>query len=92
MHVFLLGAFRLTTRSRSIEQTGWRLGRAGTLAKLLVLAPEHRIQRERVTDRLWPDLDPAAIELYAGDLLPGDHYEGWTELRQAYLTLLSRII
>jgi two-component SAPR family response regulator len=41
--------------------------------------------------------DPAAyrvaIELYAGDLLPGDRYEGWAEvrreeLRRLYLALL----
>lgn len=38
----------------------------------------------------------AAIELYAGDLLPGDRYEEWTEgrraeLRQLYLALLMEV-
>ena len=44
--------------------------------------------------------DPAvyrtAIHLYAGDLLPGDRYEGWAEnrreeLRQLYLALLTEL-
>ena len=161
VRVFLLGTFRVTVGSRSIGQTGWRLRKAGALVKLLALAPEHRMHRERVMDRLWPDLDPAvaannlrqalhvarrtlgpgaarclrlrgemvalcpdsplwvdidafqdaaaavrrtrdpaayrvAIELYTGDLLPGDLYEEWTELRreelrQVYLILLVEL-
>lgn len=138
------------------------LKKAAGLVKLLALAPNHRVHRERTMDLLWPDLDPkaaannlrhalhvarrtlepstatasprylvlggellelcpdvtlwvdveaferavesarrarkpaaygTALDLYAGDLLPEDRYEEWTEarreeLRRLYLTSL----
>jgi predicted ATPase/DNA-binding SARP family transcriptional activator/DNA-binding CsgD family transcriptional regulator len=44
--------------------------------------------------RKEPAAYEAALDLYAGDLLPGDPYEGWTEerregLRRTYLALLA---
>ncbi|HUG13952.1 MAG TPA: BTAD domain-containing putative transcriptional regulator, partial [Thermomicrobiales bacterium] len=55
---------------------------------------------ERAARQAWrapsPDSIRAAIDLYAGDLLPDDVYEEWTEplrttLRAGYLALLTRL-
>ena len=162
VRVWLLGGFRVSVGSRTIEKGAWRLRKAAALVKLLALAPAHRLHREQVMDILWPDSrrriasnnlrktlhatrrnldsaagsgylasedeslvlcpeadlwvdadafeeaaatarrsrDPAAyraaIEFYAGDLLPEDRYEGWAEgrreqLRQLYLDLLIEL-
>jgi predicted ATPase/DNA-binding SARP family transcriptional activator len=161
VRVELLGGFRISVGTRTIEEDAWRLRKAAGLVKLLALARGHRMHREQAMDLLWPDLgkkaasnnlrqtlhaarralepnraadsrflasedeslalcpggwlwvdveafeeaaatarrarDPAAyraaIELYAGELLPGDRYEAWTEnrreeLRRLYLALL----
>jgi DNA-binding SARP family transcriptional activator len=162
VRVWLLGEFRISVGSRTIEHNQWRLRKAASLVKVLALAPGHRLHREQVMDLLWPELgkqaasnnlrgaihasrtaldpergslylasqdeslvlcpganlwvdvdafeeatvsarrsrDPAAyraaIELYAGDLLPGDRYEEWAEtrreeLRQLHLALLIEL-
>lgn len=162
VRVWLLGGFRVSVGDRIIEEDGWSLRKAGSLVKLLSLAPGHRLHREQVMDALWPDLppksaannlhrtlhaarrtfgpdaarsllvlrderlslcpdgevlvdvgafedaakaaranrDPAAyqtaVDLYAGDLLPGDLYEEWAEerreaLRNAHLDLLVEL-
>ncbi len=159
VRVWLLGGFRVSVGSRTIEDSQWRLRKAAVLLKLLALAPGHRLHREQAMDLLWPDLgrraasnnlrqvvhtvrqtlaptegsrylasdseslvlcpggnlwvdvetfeeaavsarrsrDPAAyraaMDLYAGDLLPADRYEEWAEeprrrLRESYLSLL----
>ena len=162
----MLGSFRVSVGPRSIGEGEWRLKKAGSLVKLLALAPGHRMHREQATEWLWPDLDPeaaannlhhalhvarralepaapgsaasrylhlrdeqlvlcpegplwvdveafdeaataarhalepaayrAAIELYAGELLPQDRYEAWVEekrdeLRQLYHALLLEL-
>jgi predicted ATPase/DNA-binding SARP family transcriptional activator/DNA-binding CsgD family transcriptional regulator len=56
-----------------------------------VRAFEEAAARARGSDD--PAVYRAALDLYAGDLLPGDRYEGWAEsrrerLRQMYLALL----
>ncbi len=155
----MLGGFRISVGTRTIEEDAWHLRKAANLVKLLALAPGHLLHREQAMDALWPDLarraasnnlrqvlhaarrvlDPvvgaryvtsengllilgqegfvwvdaeafgeaaiaarrakvpsayeAAIEQYAGELLPGDYNEAWTqnrreELRRMYLTLL----
>ena len=162
VRIWLLGGFRVSVGSRTIGDDEWRLKKAGSLVKLLALAPHHRLHREQVMDLLWPDLEAdaatnnlhrtlhfarrtlepppttayrylrlregmislspdgplwvdveafedaastarrgrepaayrAAIDLYAGELLPGDRYEEWAqhrreELRRAYLELLA---
>ena len=38
----------------------WRLRKAKTLVKLLALAPRHRLHRDVVSERLWPDAEPEA--------------------------------
>jgi DNA-binding SARP family transcriptional activator len=162
VRIWLLGGFRVSVGSRTIESNEWRLKKAANLIKLLALAPGHRLHREQVLDLLWPDsgrkaasdslrktlhaarktLDPdagsrylasegeslvlcpagnlwvdvetfeepaatarrarnpaayrAAIELYAGELLPEDRYEEWAEekreeLRTTYFGLLVEL-
>lgn len=162
VRVWLLGGFRVSVGSRTIEEDAWRLRKAAALVKLLALAPGHRLHREQLMDMLWPDsnrkaasnnlrrvlhaagkvFDPvagsrylasedeslalcpggqlwvdvdaleqasatarrtrdpaacrAAIDLYAGDLLPEDRYEEWVEehrrrLRETYFWLLLEL-
>jgi hypothetical protein len=55
----LLGGFSVTVNGRPIDDRG-RLRKAKTLVKLLALAPGHRLHRNTVVDRLWPDTDPEA--------------------------------
>ena len=156
VRIWLLGGFRISVgSSRSIGEDEWRLKKAGSLLKLLALAPGHRMHREQAIDLLWPELgsgaasnnlhhalhiarrtlEPAvptgaasgylhlrgerlalcpdgplwvdveafeeaattarhaqasaayraAIDLYAGELLPQNRYEGWIEERRAQL-------
>ncbi len=56
VRVWLLGDFRVSVGSRTIESDGWRLKKAAALVKLLALSPGRRAHRERVMDLLWPDL------------------------------------
>jgi len=57
VRVWLLGGFRVSVGSRTIEGGEWQLKKAGSLVKLLALARGHRLHRERIMDTLWPDLD-----------------------------------
>jgi DNA-binding SARP family transcriptional activator len=159
VRVWLLGGFRVSVGSRTIEEGAWRLTKAAALLKLLALAPGTRLHREQAMDIFWPDLgkkaasnnlrkilhaarkvlDPimgshylateeeslvlcpksdlwvdaevfneaaadahrsrnpaayrAALDLYGGELLPGDRYERWAEeprrrVQETYLSLL----
>jgi hypothetical protein len=54
----LLGEFRVTVGPRTIAEREWRLRKAKSLVKLLALAPHHRLHREHLIDRLWPDVGP----------------------------------
>ena len=161
VRVRLLGGFRVSVGGRTIEEDAWRLKKAAGLIKLLALAPQHRMHRERAMELLWPgsgsrtasnnlrgavhaarkalgtegsghlgsedgmlllcpegelwvdaeafkgprlaarrSRNPAAyrraIDLYAGELLPGDRFEDWAEerradLRRLYLALLTEL-
>jgi DNA-binding SARP family transcriptional activator len=44
--------------SRTIDEREWTSRRARSLVKLLALAPRHRLHREHIIDRLWPDMGP----------------------------------
>ena len=65
VHVALLGGFSVTVNGQPVPDR-WRLRKAKTLVKLLALAPRHRLHRDVVSDRLWPDaeLEAAANNLY----------------------------
>jgi predicted ATPase/DNA-binding SARP family transcriptional activator len=52
--------------TREVPESAWRLRKAKSLIKLLALAPDRRIHRERVAELLWPDrtADSAANNLH----------------------------
>ena len=52
----LLGGFRLSVGSRTIQEDAFWLRKAASLLKLLALAPGHRLHRECVIEALWPSL------------------------------------
>jgi predicted ATPase/DNA-binding SARP family transcriptional activator/DNA-binding CsgD family transcriptional regulator/Tfp pilus assembly protein PilF len=56
VRVWLLGGFRVSVGSRTIDEDAWRLRKAAALVKLVALAPGHRIHREQAMEALWPDL------------------------------------
>jgi predicted ATPase/DNA-binding SARP family transcriptional activator/DNA-binding CsgD family transcriptional regulator len=61
VRIWLLGGFQISVgSSRSIGEDEWRLKKAGSLLKLLALAPAHRLHREQAMDLLWPELDTEA--------------------------------
>jgi predicted ATPase/DNA-binding SARP family transcriptional activator len=43
-----------------VASTAWGRRKAAALVKFLALAPGHRLTRDEVVDRFWPDLDPPA--------------------------------
>src|SRR5215217_5226372 len=55
LRVWLLGGFRVSVGTRTVEEDAWRLRKASALVKLLALAPGHHLHRERAMDLLWPD-------------------------------------
>src|SRR4051794_40391664 len=55
IRIELFGQFRVTVRSRTIDDAEWRRGRAATLLKILALAPHGRLHREQVIDLMWPE-------------------------------------
>src|SRR5215211_9308580 len=56
VRIWLLGGFRVSVGSRTIDEDAWRLRKAASLVKLVALAPGHRIHREQAMEALWPDL------------------------------------
>ena len=60
VHVSLLGGFFVAVNGQPVPDR-WRLRKAQTLVKLLALAPGHRLHREVVVDRLWPDTEPHVV-------------------------------
>ncbi|MFJ6674177.1 BTAD domain-containing putative transcriptional regulator [Actinosynnema sp. NPDC091369] len=54
--VHVLGRFTVAVDGRPVPGDVWRNRRAADVVKLLAVAPEHRLHREQVMDRLWPDL------------------------------------
>ena len=55
--IVLLGGFSVSIAGQSIADH-WRLRKAKTLVKMLALASGHRLHRDIVVDRLWPDAEP----------------------------------
>ena len=60
----LLGGFAVNVAGEPVPDAAWRLRRAKSLVKLLALAPERRLHRDRVLEWLWPDGDPATGGLH----------------------------
>jgi DNA-binding SARP family transcriptional activator len=55
VRVWLLGRFRVSVGTQTVEEGAWRLRKASALVKLLALAPGHHLHRERAMDLLWPE-------------------------------------
>jgi len=53
--VRLFGSFQVCVGARSIHEPVWGRRDACRLVKLLAASPQHRLHREQVIDRLWPD-------------------------------------
>jgi DNA-binding SARP family transcriptional activator len=66
LSIQLLGGFCVTIGSRIVHESEWCLRKTKNVIKLLALAPQHRLHREQMMDRLWPDMEPeaAANNLY----------------------------
>ena len=60
MQITLFGAFAVRVGDALVPDGAWRLRKAKSLMKMLALAPEHRIHRERATELLWPERAPEA--------------------------------
>jgi predicted ATPase/DNA-binding SARP family transcriptional activator len=60
VRIRLFGAFAVRVGDEDVPEAAWRLRKARSLVKLLALAPERRIHRERATELLWPDRAPEA--------------------------------
>lgn len=60
LRIELLGRFQVTIDEEQIPAEAWRLRSAGTLVKLLALAPDYRLHREQLMDALWPEAEPEA--------------------------------
>ncbi len=95
LHIWMLGGFRISAGTRSVEHHQWRLTKSASLVKLLALQPEHKMHRERVMDLLWPDLNPARASnnlhrtLHAARkaLDPSSSLPGYLRLRDEHLAL-----
>jgi predicted ATPase/DNA-binding SARP family transcriptional activator len=60
MRIRLLGGFAVEVGGRDVAAHPWRLRKSRTLVKVLALAPEQRMHRDRLLDLLWPDRGAAA--------------------------------
>ena len=60
VRIRLLGGFKVSVGSRTIEEDAWRLRKAASLVKLLALASGHRLHREQAMEALWPELGKRA--------------------------------
>jgi DNA-binding SARP family transcriptional activator len=58
--VHVLGRFTVSVDGKPVPGDVWRNRRAADVVKLLAVAPDHRLHREQVMDRLWPDLPAEA--------------------------------
>lgn len=60
LRISLLGGFTVGVGANPVAPEAWRRRKPSALLKILALAPAHRVHREHLFDRLWPDLDLAA--------------------------------
>ena len=67
MQIRLLGAFAVDVDGRDVAARPWRLRKSRTLLKVLALAADQRMQRDRLLELLWPDRIPAAAANIALD-------------------------
>jgi DNA-binding SARP family transcriptional activator len=60
VRIQLFGAFAVRVGDEAVPEGAWRLRKAKSLVKLLALAPERRVHRERAMELLWPERAPDA--------------------------------
>jgi DNA-binding SARP family transcriptional activator len=60
LRIQLLGGFRVDVDGRSVDDSIWRRKKVAAVLKLLALAGGHRLHREQLVDKLWPELEPTA--------------------------------
>ena len=56
----LLGGFSVAVGDKVVADRAWRLRKAKALVKILALAPDRRVHRERLAELLWPERDADA--------------------------------
>jgi hypothetical protein len=56
VRVWLLGSFPVSVGPRKVGENDWHLRKAASFFKLVALSSGHRMHREVVMDRLWPEL------------------------------------
>jgi predicted ATPase/DNA-binding SARP family transcriptional activator len=56
----LLGGLSVAVGDNIVSDRAWRLRKAKALIKILALAPDRRVHRERLAELLWPDRDADA--------------------------------
>lgn len=60
LKIFLLGRFAVYCGERLLDDAAWQRQKAKKLFKLLLLAPQRQLLKDRVLDLLWPDKSPEA--------------------------------
>ena len=60
VEIRLFGAFSVRVGEEVVPEGAWRLRKAKSLVKLLALASERRVHRERASELLWPERAPEA--------------------------------
>src|SRR4051794_40264402 len=60
LQIRLFGAFGVTVGGTPVPESAWRLRKGKSLLKLLALAPDRRIHRDKATELLWPDREAQA--------------------------------
>jgi predicted ATPase/DNA-binding SARP family transcriptional activator len=55
-----LGGFSVAVGDGVVADRAWRLRKAKALVKILALAPDRRVHRERLAELLWPERDADA--------------------------------
>jgi len=61
LRIRLLGGFGAWVGESPVLPGAWRLRKAKSLLKLLALAPERRMHRDRAGDLLWPERDTESV-------------------------------
>lgn len=60
LHARLLGSLEIAVGDRMIPPGAWAGRSSRSLLLLLLGTPDHRLHRDQVLDRLWPDAVPSA--------------------------------
>lgn len=59
LKIYMLGRFVVYRGTELIEDSAWKRRKAKNILKLLILAPNHQLLKDRLFEWLWPDQDPA---------------------------------